>query len=174
MPTITAPAPAAPTPVRKAAPYENWRPPIIGVSLLVPVGAGALVVGLLGCTMLPTGTVYGGQSLEQATQNVLHGAPGGLPLVRRVVLAWVQMRRRKVITHVLATESMPRKDVEQLTYRDPRAEVRVLPTLQVIDKLTPKGRLRALVGLQALATGETAYIEGDVVRTTGAHAEMTS
>ncbi|MFC6066998.1 hypothetical protein [Streptomyces ochraceiscleroticus] len=136
------------------------------MTLLVPVGADALViVDLLGGTMLPTGAVYDGQAPEQAAQNVLHGVPGGLPLVRRVALAWVQMRRRKVITHVLATEPMPRKDVEQLIYRDPRAEVRVLPTLQVIDKLTPKGRLRALVGLQALATGETAYIEGDVVRT---------
>ncbi|MET9833930.1 hypothetical protein ABZ078_32570 [Streptomyces sp. NPDC006385] len=76
------------------------------------------------------------------------------------------MRRRKVITHVLATEPMTRMEVGHLTYRDPRADVRVLPTMQVIDKLTPKGRLRALVGLQALPTGETAHIGGDVVRPT--------
>ncbi|WP_329359255.1 hypothetical protein [Streptomyces sp. NBC_01483] len=76
---------------------------------------------------------------------------------------WVQARRRKVITHVLATAPMTREAVGHLIYRDPRATVRVLPTMRVIDDLPTLGRLRVLVGLQALATGETAYIEGGVV-----------
>ncbi|MFI8997335.1 hypothetical protein [Streptomyces sp. NPDC053542] len=118
----------------------------------------------LSCGYLPA-SARSSATVILAALSRFHSAPGGLPLVRRVALAWVQMRRRTVFTHVLATEPMPRKDVEQLTYRAPRAEVRVLPTLQGIDKLTLKGRLRTLVGLQALATGETAYIEGDVVRT---------
>ncbi|MER0476907.1 hypothetical protein ABR737_00810 [Streptomyces sp. Edi2] len=136
------------------------------MSLLVPVGADALVVAdLLGSIMMPTGTLQGGQTPQQAAQDVLRGAPDGLPLLRRVALAWVQTRRRKVITHVLATtDSMTREDAGHLIYRDPRADVRVLPTLRVVDGLPAKGRLRLLVGLQALATGETAYIEGDVVR----------
>ncbi|MCZ0998007.1 hypothetical protein O1M63_07280 [Streptomyces mirabilis] len=58
---------------------------------------------------------------------------------------------------------MTREAVGHLIYRDPRATVRVLPTVRVIDDLPTQGRLRVLVGLQALATGETAYIEGGVV-----------
>ncbi|MEU1449005.1 hypothetical protein, partial [Streptomyces mirabilis] len=58
---------------------------------------------------------------------------------------------------------MTREAVGHLIYRDPRATVRVLPTMRVIDDLPTQGRLRVLVGLQALATGETAYIEGGVV-----------
>lgn len=162
MPTITAPALL---PARKTASYGDWRPPIVGVSVLVPVGADALVVvDLLGGLMIPTGSVPDGQTPQQAAQDVLRGAPGGLPLLRRVALAWVQARRRKVITHVLATEPMTHEDVGQLIYRDPRADVLVLPTMRVVDELPTPGRLRVLVGLQALATGETAYLEGDEVR----------
>ncbi|MEV0375711.1 hypothetical protein AB0I10_39225 [Streptomyces sp. NPDC050636] len=128
------------------------------MSFLVPVGADTLVVtDLLGSIMMPTGAIQGGQTPQQASQDVLRGAPD--------VLAWVQTRRRKVITHVLATtEPMTREDVGHLIYRDPRADVRVPPTMSVVDGLPAKGRLRLLVGLQALATGEMAYIEGDVVR----------
>ncbi|ATM24831.1 hypothetical protein SMD44_p20048 (plasmid) [Streptomyces alboflavus] len=150
---------------RRAAPYENWRPPIIGVSLLVPIGADSLVVAdLLGGIMIPTGSVHDSQTPEQAALNVLQGPEDGLPLLRRVALAWVQMRRRKVITHVLATAPMTRGEAERLAYHDPRAAVRVLPTMRIVDELPEPGRLRFLVGLQSLATGETAHIEGDVVR----------
>ncbi|MFD0416870.1 hypothetical protein [Streptomyces sp. NPDC127108] len=149
---------------RTTAPYENWRPPIIGVSLLIPIGTDALVVAdLLGSIMLPTGPVHDYQTPEQAALNVLHGPEDGCPLLRRAALAWVQMRRRKVITHVLATAPMTKSDAGQLTYHDPRAVVRVLPTLRIVDDLPEPGRLRVLVGLQALATGETGYIEGGVV-----------
>ncbi|MEV2234951.1 hypothetical protein AB0H69_41200 [Streptomyces phaeochromogenes] len=170
MPTITAPVTptahsADPVPAQKTASYQNWRPPVIGVSLLVPVGSDSLAVAdLRGVILMPTGTVHAGQTPEQAVQDVLRGAPDGLPLLRRVALSCVQMRRRKVITHVLATESMPREGVGRLSYRDPRADVRVLPTMRVVDSLTAGGRQRVLVALQALATGETAYIEGGVVR----------
>jgi hypothetical protein len=170
MPTITAPVTptahsADPVPAQKTASYENWRPPVIGVSLLVPVGPDSLVVAdLLGTIIVPTGCVYDGQNPAEAAQDVLHGAPDGLPLLRRVAVSCVQLRRRKVITHVLATESMTREDVGSLNYRDPRADVRVLPTMRVVDSLTAGGRQRVLVALQALATGETAYIEGGVVR----------
>ncbi|MFE7543830.1 hypothetical protein [Streptomyces platensis] len=86
-----------------------------------------------------------------------------LLILRRVALAWQQTRRRKVITHVLATAPLTRAAVGYLAYRDPRANVRVLPTMRVLKDLNEVGRLRALVALQALATGETAYIEGGVV-----------
>ncbi|MDQ0904488.1 hypothetical protein QFZ22_000473 [Streptomyces canus] len=169
MPTITAPVlPAArsadPDPELPPGRYENWRPPVIGVAILVPVGADALVVAdLSGLIMLPTGAVHDGQTPEQAAQDVLRGIPGGLPLIRRVALASTQMRRRKVVTHYLATEPMTRETVGELTYRDPRAHVRVLPTLRVLDSATAAGQLRILVAFQALATGATAYIEGSVV-----------
>ncbi|WP_326731873.1 hypothetical protein [Streptomyces phaeochromogenes] len=51
-----------------------------------------------------------------------------------------------------------------MTYRDPRADMRVLPTLRVLNDQPAPGRLRILVALQALAIGETAYIEGGMVR----------
>ncbi|MEU1566243.1 hypothetical protein ABZ504_38630 [Streptomyces mirabilis] len=149
---------------RMRAPYENWRPPVIGVCLLVPVGADCLAVAdLRGMLLLPCGGVYDRQTPEDAAHRVLSGPPGSLRLLRRVAVDWVQARRRKVITHVLATAPMTREVVGHLIYRDPRATVRVLPTMRVIDDLPTQGRLRVLVGLQALATGETAYIEGGVV-----------
>ncbi|MFI5474561.1 hypothetical protein ACIA6D_30525 [Streptomyces cacaoi] len=43
--------------------------------------------------------------------------------------------------------------VDELVYRDQRATVRVMPTLQLIDQAWPASRLRILIGLQALATG---------------------
>jgi hypothetical protein len=59
---------------------------------------------------------------------------------------------------------MTREAVGHLIYRDARADVRVLPTIRVLDDLPVQGRIRVLAALQALATGETAYIEGDTVR----------
>lgn len=170
MPTFTAPViPATrtgdPVPAQKTASYENWRPPVIGVSLLIPVGSDSLAVAdLRGAILMPTGAVHAGQTPEQAAQDVLRGNPDGLPHLRRVALAWVQTRRRKVITHVLATAPMTREATEQMTYRDPRADIRVLPTLHVLNDQPAPGRLRILVALQALAIGETAYIEGGMVR----------
>jgi hypothetical protein len=149
---------------RRAA-YENWRPPVIGVSLLVPVRADCLAVAdLLGALMLPVGGVYDKQTPEEAAHHVLAGPPGELRLLRRVALDWVQARRRKVITHILATAPMTRRAVEALAYRDPRATVRVMPTRQFVDQMWPPARTRVLIGLQAPATGETAFLEGGIVR----------
>ncbi|MER6684592.1 hypothetical protein [Streptomyces olivaceoviridis] len=159
MPTAT----AATSAQRLDAPYENWRPPVIGVSLLVPVGADCItVVDLRGMLMLPVGGVYDGQTPEEAGYQVLAGPAGGLRLLRRVAVDRVQTRRRKVITHVMAAAPMTREAVTGLVYRDPRAAVRVMPTLKVLDQW-PTGRARLLIGLQALATGDTACIEDGVV-----------
>lgn len=161
MPTATAAAPAQ----RSRAPYENWRPPVIGVSLLVPVGADCIAVAeLRGMLMLPVGGVYDGQTPEEAGYRVLVDPSGGLRLQRRVAVDSAQTRRRKVITHVLAAAPMTRDAVTGLVYRDPRATVRVMPTVQLVDQW-PTGRARLLVSLQALATGGTACIEDGVVRT---------
>jgi hypothetical protein len=84
--------------------------------------------------------------------------------MRRVAVDWVQMRRRKVITHVMAAAPMTGEAVTGLIYRDPRATVRVIPTLQFLDQW-PTGRARLLVSRQALATGDPACIEDGVVRT---------
>ncbi|NEA48430.1 hypothetical protein [Streptomyces sp. SID10815] len=165
MPTITALlAHAMHAPAPAQAPYEDWRPPIHGVSLLIPVGADALVVAdLRGLIMLPAGTVSDGQTPEQAAQGVLLGAPDGLPALQRVACIRKQLRRRKVITHVLATQPMTREAVAQLVYRDPRADLRVLPSMRVLGELTPAGQLRVLTSLQALAIGETAHIDEGMV-----------
>ncbi|MGF1236317.1 hypothetical protein ACQSME_03520 [Streptomyces sp. 2-6] len=82
MPTITAVLPHA-VHAPAQAPYEDWRPPIHGVSLLIPVGADALAVAdLRSLIMLPTGTVSDGQTPEQAARDLLLGAPDGLPALR--------------------------------------------------------------------------------------------
>lgn len=151
-------------PVRHSAAYENWKPPLVGVALLMPVGPDRLVVAdLHGLLMLPIGDVRTGQSPEAAAQRVL-ASRHGLPPLRQVVMDQVQMRRRKVITHVLASPPMTCTAIDGLAYRDPRAEVRVMPTVQFIGEVWPKARLRILVAMQALATGTTAWIEGGAVR----------
>ncbi|MCM3264761.1 hypothetical protein M3765_12115 [Streptomyces thermoviolaceus] len=160
MPTATATRLAQ----RRHVPYENWRPPVIGVSLLVPVGADCItVVDLRGMLMLPVGALHDGQTPEEAGYRVLTDPSGRLRLVRRVAVDSVQTRRRKVITHVMAAAPMTRGTVRSLVYRDPRAIVRVMPTLQVLDQWSI-GRTRLLVSLQAMATGDTACIEGGVVQ----------
>ncbi len=81
MPTVTAVIPAlrSADPEQRTAPYENWRPPVIGVSLLVPVGPDSLVVADLNdLIVMPTGSVYDGQKSREAAHYVLHG-PEGLP-----------------------------------------------------------------------------------------------
>lgn len=66
MPTATTLAPVP----RPHAPYENWRPPVIGVFLLVPVGADCITVAdLSGMLMLPVGGVYDGQTPKEAAQD---------------------------------------------------------------------------------------------------------
>ncbi|MFF4031530.1 hypothetical protein ACFYZ2_17555 [Streptomyces sviceus] len=150
---------------RRRAAYENWRPPVIGVQLLVPVGADCLLVAeTLGSIVLPVDAVHDGETPWEAAQHVLRGASNGIPVLRHVVLDQKQMRRRKVITHVLATASVSRGDVAPLTYRDPRGELRVLSTDRVIDRLPTMAKLRVLVALQALAVNTTAYLEDGVVQ----------
>ncbi|MFH9734937.1 hypothetical protein [Streptomyces sp. NPDC017260] len=137
---------------------------MVGVVLLVPVGADCLAVAdLRGSIVLPVGAVYDGQTPERAAHEILSGPPDELRLLRRVAVDWVQMRRRKVVTHVLAAAPITREAVMDLSYRDPRATIRVMLTLQVIDQVWPPARTRILVGLQALATGEMACIEAGQV-----------
>ncbi|MFE9679490.1 hypothetical protein ACFYO5_36200 [Streptomyces sp. NPDC006259] len=165
MPTATAPAP------RRRTPYENWRPPVIGVSLLVPVGADSItVIDLRGMLMLPVGCVHDGQTPKEAGYRTLADPGGHLRILRRVTIDCVQTRRRKVITHVFAAAPMTREAVTGLVYRDPRATVRVMPTLQFLDRAWPSGRGRLVVSLQALATGETARIDDGIVRPASAPA----
>jgi hypothetical protein len=138
---------------------------MVGVALLVPVGPDCLAVAdLQGTLMLPVGGVIDGQTLDDAAHGVLSDPAGGLQLLRRVAVDWVQTRRRKVITHIMAAAPTAPDTVEELVYRDPRATVRVLPTLQLLDQVWPPVRTRILVGLQALALGETACIEAGIVQ----------
>ncbi|MFJ5222336.1 hypothetical protein [Streptomyces sp. NPDC088400] len=152
---------------RTRTPYENWRPPIIGVSVLALVGATSLVLPCLpgGAWALPTGTVENGQSPEEAAQTVLTCLSGELPVQRRVVVDQVQMRRRKIITHLVITAPLTTREAYALAYRDPRAQVRVVRTAQGLASLPEKARLRALLGLQTFAIGATVYLRnGEVQR----------
>ncbi|MET9987164.1 hypothetical protein CJD44_21105 [Streptomyces sp. alain-838] len=146
-------APVTASAHRRRTSYENWRPPIVGVSLLVPVGADCIVVAdLRGMLMLPVGGVYDGQPLQEASRRVLSDASGELQLLRRVAVDWVQTRRRKVINHVMVTTPISREAVTDLVYRDPRATVRVMPAMQFLDQASPAGKMRLLVSMRALAT----------------------
>lgn len=162
---VAAPPVARP---RTRAPYENWRPPIIGVSVLALVGATSLVLPYLpgGTWTLPTGAVEDGQSPEEAaSQAMLTGLPGGLPVQRRVAVDQVQLRRRKVITHLVVTAPLTTSEAHALTYRDPRAEVRVVRTAQALGALSERARFRALLGLQTFTIGATVYLrDGEVQR----------
>jgi hypothetical protein len=64
---------------------------------------------------------------------------------------------------VLASAPLTRAAVDALAYRDPRANVHVMPTLEFIGQVWSHARLRILVSLQALATGSTARIENGTV-----------
>ncbi|WP_043684358.1 hypothetical protein [Streptomyces xylophagus] len=157
------PATAA-IPARRSVAYEDWRPPVVGVALLIPVGvAGLAVADLHGLLMLPVGDIRTGQSPREAAERILTSGDV-LPHLRRVLVDQVQMRRRKVITHVLAPTPTTCAAIDRLVYRDPRATLRVMPTVQFIGEVRPEARLRTLVALQALATGTTAWIDGGVVR----------
>ncbi|MFF1917033.1 hypothetical protein ACFVYE_36890 [Streptomyces sp. NPDC058239] len=114
--------------------------------------------------MLPVGPVGDGETPEQAAQHVLAGVPSGLPILRRVVVDEVQMRRRKIITHILVTGPITCEDTAFLSYRDPRAVLRALPTVRAIAELPEDARARALIGLQALAIGAVAHLEAGTVQ----------
>jgi hypothetical protein len=113
---------------------------------------------------IPVGSVNDDQAAEQAAQFTLPGLPGGLPIRRCVAVDEVQMRRRKVITHIVVTAPLTEADAARLAYRDPRAELRALPTGRAIAELPQRARERALLGLQALAIGVVAYLEDGVVQ----------
>ncbi|MFC9624434.1 hypothetical protein ACFTXM_32145 [Streptomyces sp. NPDC056930] len=76
----------------------------------------------------------------------------------------VQMRRRKIITHILVTGPITREDTARLTYRDPRAVLRALPTVRAIADLPEDARARALIGFQALTIGAVAHLEAGTVQ----------
>ncbi|MFG3134399.1 hypothetical protein ACGFZU_42805 [Streptomyces tendae] len=68
--------PAAPSRIarpRALEPYENWRPPIIGVSVLAPVGATSLILPCIfgDIPLLPTGAVEEGQKKRPHKQYSL-------------------------------------------------------------------------------------------------------
>ncbi|MCX4826050.1 hypothetical protein OG883_40990 [Streptomyces sp. NBC_01142] len=133
----------------------------------MPVGADALLVADVsgrGNLMLPVGAMDCERTPEEAAQHVFVGAPDGIPVLRRVLRDSVQMRSRKVITHLVATAPLTQEAVAPLTYRDPRATLHALPTARVIAELPERARRRALLGLQALAIGQTAYLEDGVLQ----------
>ncbi|GHG05575.1 hypothetical protein ACFFSH_39540 [Streptomyces filamentosus] len=156
-----------PAPVRQRVPYENWRPPVVGVGVLVPVGADRLVlVRTCGLLSIPTGAVEDAQDVEDAARAVLTGLPSGLPIQRQAAVQYVQTRRRQVITHTVVTRPLLAEEAARLVYRDRRAEVCVLPTTAAAAALTERGRARVLLSLQALAIGATAFVHDNQVRLT--------
>ncbi|MFC8727067.1 MULTISPECIES: NUDIX hydrolase [Streptomyces] len=159
---------ALPAPgTRRRAAYENWRPPIVGVSVLAIVRNGRLLLLQLhdGSYVLPTANVEDGQSPEEAAQGALAGLVPGLPVQRQVVVDRVQMRRRRVFSHVVVTEALTAPEVRALTFRDPRADVQVLPTTRALAVLPPGAQLRAVLGLQAASIGAVLHLnDGQIAR----------
>lgn len=152
-------AAATATSARPRAPYENWRPPLLGVCLVVPVeGGGLLMAELHGALMLPVGPMTEEQTPEQVANVVLQGTAHGLPGLRCVVVDEAQMRRRKVTVCVLITDPLTRAEARHLTYRDPRAYLRIIPTEEAIAALPEQGRPRAELALQAPAVGPVARL----------------
>lgn len=149
--------------MRKIAPYENWRPPLVAVSLLVPVETSHLLLAELRSDLLvPCGPAHNGQAPERAAQNILLGAPSGIPVLRPVAVDWVQMRRRQIFTYVVATNPLTRADAACLTYLDGRADLLMLPTAQATAALPALARARVLAGLKALADHEMAHLEAGI------------
>ncbi|MFE5688756.1 hypothetical protein [Streptomyces sp. NPDC056512] len=146
------------TALRNRSGYENWRPAVIGVTVLALVGVDSLVLPcLMGALVLPTGTVEDGQSPQEAAQLVLSGIPGGLPIQRRVTVDEVHTRRRIVISHLVVTAPLSVEEAQCLVYRDPRADMSVLRTTEAVSLLTEPARARALLGLQALVVNAMVY-----------------
>lgn len=154
-------------PVRARAAYENWRPALTGVMLLVPVGGDGLLftdTAGRGALSLPTGAVEAEEAPEVAAQRALKGAHGPIPVQRQVAVNRTQMRRRKVITHLVSMAPITPAEAQEVTYRDPRAVLHVLPTERAARSLPPRARALLLLGLQALAAGVKAYIEDDIIQ----------
>ncbi|MGW3661168.1 hypothetical protein ACWD6R_38525 [Streptomyces sp. NPDC005151] len=86
-----------------------------------------------GDLMLPTGSMEVGETPEQAAQPVLLGASNTLTILRRVAVDQVQTRRRKVITHIVATQPLAQDDAAVLFYRDPRAVLLSMPCARAIS-----------------------------------------
>ncbi|GAA1296214.1 hypothetical protein GCM10009579_74070 [Streptomyces javensis] len=143
--------------------YENWRPPIAAVTLLVPVGTDLLLTELCGDLLLPSGPVRDGQTPEQAAQQVLLRSPSSLPVHRQVAVDWSQTRRRQVFTHIVATYPLTHADAAFLTYRDGRAALRALPVSHAVAALPELARARVLAGLMALAAHEVVYLKAGVI-----------
>ncbi|MBO3681719.1 hypothetical protein [Streptomyces sp. NEAU-YJ-81] len=125
-----------------------------------------LVAELRGDLLVPCGPVHNGQAPERAASKVLLGAPRGILVLRQVAVDWVQMRRRQIITYVVATKPLTHADAARLTYRDGRADLWMLPIAQVTSALPTLAQARVLAGLKALAEEEMAYLEAGVVSRT--------
>ncbi|MFI0772582.1 hypothetical protein ACH4TQ_48160 [Streptomyces sp. NPDC021218] len=125
-----------------------------------------LLAEICGDLLVPCGPAHNGNAPEQAAQNILLGAPNGIPVLRRVAVDWVQMRRRQIFTYVVATKPLTYADAACLTYRDGRADLLVLPTVQATSSLPALARARVRAGLKALADEEMAYLETGVVSRT--------
>ncbi len=93
------------------------------------------------------------------------GLSDGLPVRRRGAVDQVQMRRRKIITHIVATMPLTLRKTSTFLYRDPRADVRVLTIGAATAALPETARTRALLGLQSPAIGAMVHVEeGEIQR----------
>ncbi|MFF4456792.1 hypothetical protein [Streptomyces goshikiensis] len=141
------------------SPYQDWRSPLVGWALLVPVVGGGcgdiLVADVSGQSdlVLPVGSVDDNQPAPDIASILT-----GVRVYTLLVEDTTQMRRRKVTTRVLATLPVQRDEVPALTYRDPRAVLRILPADEVLARMPELARPRLALALQSLATGHPTYI----------------
>lgn len=138
------------------ASYENWRPPILWAAVLVRVEPDHLVLNDTsgrGDFVLPGAPITGRQVPVEAARRALFGSVA--PVFVPVAIDHVQMRRRQVTVHLLASLPIPRIEAAELAPGDRRATPRILPVKDALALLPSRARTRATAGLATLHAGRT-------------------
>lgn len=138
------------------APYENWRPAILWAAVLVRVEPDHLLLidtSGRGDFVLPGAPITGQQVPVEAARRALFGT--AVPVFVPVAIDHVQMRRRQVTVHLLASLPIPRNEAAELTPRNRRASPRILPLKDALALLPSRARARATACLAALHAGRT-------------------
>jgi hypothetical protein len=114
--------------------------------------------------VLPGATPENDREAERAARHAMSGVEHGLPIRRQVGIDVTQMRRRKVIVHLFATELLTHAEADLLRPLDPRAVPSVLPVSSWLTGLPERTLGRVALGLTAFQTGLFVRLEGGVLR----------
>ncbi|MFJ5307474.1 hypothetical protein [Streptomyces sp. NPDC088350] len=117
-----------------------------------------------GMFVLPGAAIENDREAERAASHAMSGVEYGMAIRRQVGIDVTQMRRRKVIVHLFATELLTRAEVALLRPLDPRAVPSVLPVPSCLTDLPERALGRVALGLIAFQTGLFVRLEGGVLR----------